>query len=220
MIGARPPKPTKKLPYATAPSNLSLPTNLTSQDIMDLPIIFADDNQMLANNVIQPNDAPTPNITPGSSRNNSGKIVFINKQVPVPNTNVFSPASVKRNSAPIPIRTNANSVKYAKIILSKRSLPEEEKSGNHATTDIPMKKTESLTNQATDIESQLVAVTLPNPNFNKLDGTNDSRKSENTEHPTSKLILNDIFRKRQHNLESEDESTISEKKLKSDTSPP
>ncbi|KAI4459462.1 testis development protein prtd [Holotrichia oblita] len=219
LMGARPPKPSKKMPYMSAASNLSLPTNLTSQDIMDLPIIFADDNQMLANNMIQPNDTPAPNIAPiQSSRNsNSSKIVFINKQVSVPATNVFSPATVKRQSAPLPVR-NSNSVKYAKIILSKRSLPEDAKISTNSSvgTDISGKKGSPM---PTDIESQLVAAAVPNPNFNKIDSSSDmTNTDELTDSPQKpQLVLNDILGKRL-NDESDDE-VGSAKKIKLDSSP-
>ncbi|KAI4459456.1 testis development protein prtd [Holotrichia oblita] len=219
LMGARPPKPSKKMPYMSAASNLSLPTNLTSQDIMDLPIIFADDNQMLANNMIQPNDTPAPNIAPiqSSQNSNSSKIVFINKQVSVPATNVFSPATVKRQSAPLPVR-NSNSVKYAKIILSKRSLPEDAKMSTNSSvgTDISGKKGSPM---PTDIESQLVAAAVPNPNFNKIDSTSDmTNTDELTDSPQKpQLVLNDILGKRL-NDESDDE-VGSAKKIKLDSSP-
>ncbi|GJQ72599.1 putative histone H4-K16 acetylation [Trypoxylus dichotomus] len=170
LMGARPPRPSKKMSYISAPSNLSLPANLTSQDIMDLPIIFADDNQMLTNNIIQPNDTPAPNIAslPSAKGGNS----------------------VKRQSAPVPVR-NSNSVKYAKIILSKRSLPEDGKIGTGtAGTDVSIKKIESA---ATDIESQLIAAAVPNPNFNKTDSIRKRPSDDSDEEiiPPNKKMKSD-----------------------------
>nr|XP_022919577.1 KAT8 regulatory NSL complex subunit 3 [Onthophagus taurus] len=180
LLSNKVPKPIKKLPYITPnqqqPNSLQPATNLSSQDIMNLPIIFADDNQMLTNNVIQPND-PSQNLgsytvtKPG----NSGKIVFINKQQ-LPLTTSFPSATIKRPAAPpVPIRTNANSVKYAKIILSKRVAAEDGKKND---------------NQMHDIESQLVATSLPNPKFVKTDFSEEIKKrlGDSIEENVSKIF--------------------------------
>ncbi|XP_050506248.1 KAT8 regulatory NSL complex subunit 3 isoform X3 [Diabrotica virgifera virgifera] len=60
LIAQKPPTPIKKSAYKYASNTEpSIPTsNLTTQDIMDLPIIFADDNQ-----IINSNSSTTPHIS-------------------------------------------------------------------------------------------------------------------------------------------------------------
>ncbi|XP_031339027.1 uncharacterized protein LOC116167696 isoform X5 [Photinus pyralis] len=110
-------------------TNLPPPTNLTSQDIMDLPIIFADDNQMLTDNSkLHTSDVSVSEIVhPHAIQKNIvsnpvGKFVFINKQIPITSTvlptHIVQPTTtLKRPTLTVPLRT-MNPLKYAKIVLS------------------------------------------------------------------------------------------------------
>lgn len=152
----------------TSTSNLLPPTNLTSQDIMDLPIIFADDNQILTNNVIKPSEVPNVVETNQQVKTTPGKFVFLNKHIPSQGT-----SAVQTLKRPAPVQTiqnkiNRNSVKYAKIILSKRINNDDSKTIVNSAVDIATKKEESATSfENIDLESELVATAVPKPNFGK-----------------------------------------------------
>lgn len=138
----------KKLPFAqttTLQTNLPPPPNLTSQEIMDLPIIFADDNQMLtANTTIPQQAAETPKqlhqsqtfklsaATTPATTSSAGKIVLVNKHhVPFQGSAmgniILSQPTLKRPSGSVPFRSQANSMKYSKIIISSKHAADEAK---------------------------------------------------------------------------------------------
>lgn len=87
------------------------PANLTTQDILDLPIIFADDNQIIDNSFTT--EIPQPTEVQPSLDMVSSKFMVVNK----PNFIIQSPAprnvSIISQSKPPP--------KYTKIILSKKT---------------------------------------------------------------------------------------------------
>ncbi|KAF2880713.1 hypothetical protein ILUMI_25455 [Ignelater luminosus] len=188
LIGRKPPVPLQKPSIVSSyTSSLPPPTNLTSQDIMDLPIIFADDNQMLTDNSkLQQADIPVPEIVhsthpPKIVSNPVGKFVFINKQVPQQSATIATTttaSSMKRPTLTLPVRTNTNNpVKYTKIIIS-RATPSEQRTTITPTTlsqlsnissEISIKKVEpppttSLTSTDTmDLENAIVASVLTKP---------------------------------------------------------
>lgn len=214
-MGTKPPKPMKKLPYI--PTSLPPPTNLTSQDIMDLPIIFADDNQVLSNNVMAPNDAPSPQITTAIAQPPKtipqGKYVFVNKSLTVPSP---SPQNILKRT-PLNLQQAVkgpagNAVKYAKIILSKRLSDDPKIVGANKMQppEMTVKKMEPLNMEHIDLESELVATTVPKPNFNKnvtliykkgpIDASCDTSPK-----PTS-FIINEALQKRSiSQVEAEEE---------------
>ncbi|XP_030764783.1 KAT8 regulatory NSL complex subunit 3 [Sitophilus oryzae] len=95
----------------TVKTTLPPPTNLSTQDIMDLPIIFADDNQILDPNV--PNDLST------NEAANQSVSKFMN---PISNKYVIvtkpTTSGVKRSN-PMSAASRPP-LKYTKIILSKK----------------------------------------------------------------------------------------------------
>lgn len=187
LLGNKPPKLMKKVPFtpASLPANLPPPTNLTSQDIMDLPIIFADDNQVITDNSsVQPELVATAQghqtlklTTPSSN----GKFVFVNKHVPFQNSGniIISQSNVKRPVSNVPVRTPANTIKYTKIILSKRPASDDLKSGSsniitkisNLSPEISVKKVGPAVPviEPIDLENELVATAVPKPNFGKTD---------------------------------------------------
>lgn len=169
-------KMVKKLPpYITttgmSQQSLPPPTNLTSQDIMDLPIIFADDNQMLTNNTMQPSDTPpaqilqtTTTTTPQIKTTSSGKLLFLNKSG---GSGVYAQNILKR---PAPSNPKPNPIKYAKIILSKAptSIEETRKAVKNIPTAITMKAenvSASSSSMDFDLENELVATAISKSNF-------------------------------------------------------
>ncbi|KAJ8931429.1 hypothetical protein NQ314_015668 [Rhamnusium bicolor] len=96
LLGTKPPRPVKKpiyMPTSNMQPTLPPPTNLTTQDIMDLPIIFADDNQILESNL--PTELPTSSsslsgrVTPKIITSHTpAKFMLVNKQTvsPVPSS--------------------------------------------------------------------------------------------------------------------------------------
>lgn len=195
LIGRKPPVPLPKPSIVSSyASSLPPPTNLTSQDIMDLPIIFADDNQMLTDNSkLQQSDIPVPEIVqsthpPKILSNAVGKYVFINKQVPQQTatiTTTTTASSMKRPTLTLPVRTNTNNpVKYTKIIIS-RATPSEQRTTVTPTTlsqlsnissEISIKKVEpppptSLTSTDTmDLENAIAASVLTKPRHKQEHG--------------------------------------------------
>ncbi|XP_018321326.1 KAT8 regulatory NSL complex subunit 3 [Agrilus planipennis] len=190
-------------PVSSFNATLSPPTNLTSQDIMDLPIIFADDNQMLTHNTIQP--APTefvqqniskpslPPPPPPPAATTPGKLIFMNKSsasassvsTSTPTSIIITNSSLKRPALSVPVRASTHPVKYTKIILSRAgtsSTITETKNGTSPLSiegklsglpaDISVKKVEVPSNKGTDnylepidLEKELVATTVPKPNY-------------------------------------------------------
>lgn len=155
---------------------------------MDLPIIFADDNQMITDSGSnQPElvtaalpQPPQPHPKPLSTTG-SGKFLFLNKQVPFQNSGniILSQPNVKKIPTSVPIKNPANTIKYTKIILSKRPTTEEAKSSNaniiarisHLSPEISVKKVETTSSamEPVDLENELVATAVPKPNCPKSD---------------------------------------------------
>lgn len=167
LLGNRPPKAVKKMSYV--PSNpLPPPANLTSQDIMDLPIVFADDNQILTrDNTIQP-DVGQPAFKIANPTT-SGKFVFLNKQPVQGNASVMVPPPVKK---PMTVKSGTAPIKFTKIILSKRPVGDEGKTNLQSRlsafpSDISIRKVEPSQSEPVDLENELVATAVPNPNFAK-----------------------------------------------------
>lgn len=163
LLGNKPPKPVQRIwnkPTIPA-SNLLPPANLTSQDIMDLPIIFADDNQLLTNNLIQSTSEPSNAIeTQPQVKSTPGKVVFLNKSgTPIQTVKRLSPNQQALN------KSNKNAVKYAKIILSKKLNSEDKINLTTATTTNDTKKTDDFQNL--DLEKEIAATAVPKPNYNK-----------------------------------------------------
>lgn len=186
LLGNRPPKISKKPSYIstnTIQTNLPPPANLTSQDIMDLPIVFADDNQILTRDntikpdVLTPNQAPPPyKITNPTS---TGKFVFVNKQVPLQSGSsgniIISPANIKKST--VPVKTSSgNPIKFTKIILTKQPLTSDDGKNTSSLTvskiaglpsEITVKKLDPATvimSEPIDLENELIATAVPNPN--------------------------------------------------------
>lgn len=177
LIGRRPPH--KSTAPALAPFSTCLPppTNLTSQDIMDLPIIFADDNQILTDNSkLQQSESQSKEIIlqtqapKGTLSNPVGKFVFINKQVPLQTTLSSPIPTIRRPTLSVPLRNSANPVKYTKIIISRSSGGEQKPTTTHAlpkmtalSTEKPIKKIESLPTAFEDIENAIISTTIKKP---------------------------------------------------------
>ncbi|KAL3279731.1 hypothetical protein HHI36_017240 [Cryptolaemus montrouzieri] len=187
LLGNKPPKPIKKLssykPSSTITTTLPPPTNLTTQDIMNLPIVFADDGQILETPIQDISPPPIQNqtstqllapptskiLTPGS------KFVLVNKPM-----NFGSNTNFMISQTPLKKTTNVyrQTPKYTKIILSKRAPTDELKSTNvisriaNLSSEISVKKiSTSVSNAPTiqmeniDLENELVATTIPKPAF-------------------------------------------------------
>ncbi|XP_076268554.1 reduction in Cnn dots 1 [Rhynchophorus ferrugineus] len=111
-----PPRTIKRETYVsipqTAKASLPPPTNLSTQDIMDLPIIFADDNQILDTNVptdLSTNDSTVHQVSKLISPISTSKYVIVTKPT---TTGIKRPGSIT-----VPAKPPA---KYTKIILSKK----------------------------------------------------------------------------------------------------
>lgn len=172
---------------------------------MDLPIIFADDNQMIADtNTIQP-ELVTPPLCHTVKITNSastGKVVFLNKHVSYQNAGnvIISQSNLKKPTVTITNKGPSNTVKYTKIILSKRPGAEDTKSANSSiiakisnlSPEISVKKVEppGQPSEPFDLEKELVATTVPKPNFRKLDPKNITIvSSKNSEVVKSDALL-------------------------------
>lgn len=231
-MGNKPPKPIQKFPYIPTSSGLPPPANLTSQDIMDLPIIFADDNQMLTSS-IQPSEN-SQIIDNQQIKATPGKFVFINKQLPIHATTTTNIQTVKRSAAipgSIALKQNKNSVKYAKIILSKRVANEESTNSikvANLPADISVKKIDSAPFENIDLETELVATAVPKPNYGSKDVKNVTviyKKPQDVEGKTletlnkpTQTVLNNQLAKRSANqaeLLSDDENLKKCAKLES-----
>ncbi|CAH1154973.1 unnamed protein product [Phaedon cochleariae] len=119
------------MPATNIQAPLPPPTNLTSEDIMDLPIIFADDNQILDT---QLNTTPTSNIStatipsmlsknppPLSITPSTAKYLLVNKQQASQGNLMVTP-NIKKQQSPMAFNKTP---KYTKIILSKKASAEE-----------------------------------------------------------------------------------------------
>lgn len=195
-MGRRPPNVSQKPTIMTYSSNLAPPTNLTSQDIMDLPIIFADDNQMLTDNsklqqsdIVQMPEIVQPKF---NMSNPVGKYVYVNK--PFQMASAGSVTS-KRPALSVPVRTTSEPIKYTKIILSRGSAkkfePQTTTSNVISTigslpTEISVRKVEqpsaAVDGIDIDIENTLLASTIVKPEYLKaqLDDSNNRDKFDKT----------------------------------------
>ncbi|XP_066151019.1 KAT8 regulatory NSL complex subunit 3-like isoform X3 [Euwallacea fornicatus] len=159
----RPPKslPAKKPLFPTFPppikTNLPPPANLTSQEIMDLPIIFADDNQLIDPNV--PTDLSASNAVDQVDKSKfvspspANKYVIINKPTACSGLNNFiiSPEAVKR---PNSTSMMEQPTKYTKIILSKKSMEPFVFHGSSTVVSL---------DKDVDLETEIEATAVPKP---------------------------------------------------------
>ncbi|CAH0559591.1 unnamed protein product [Brassicogethes aeneus] len=231
LIGNKPPRPLKKISFMHQNSMQTLPppTNLTTQDIMDLPIIFADDNQILdtpiAEDLTTSVQMQQPKVAPPT---NTNKFVLVNKQMSSSSNFIISP-SVKKS----PINLQKQQPKYTKIILSKRNSTEEKKGSNLITkisglpSDITVKKLESSSSstftlaspdEAFDLENELVATAVPKPNLSTSDVKNITifkQASGGINSPLHPLYCGDLKRpKERMEVDSDDPDYIPPKSMK------
>ncbi|KAF5269375.1 hypothetical protein FQA39_LY08767 [Lamprigera yunnana] len=227
LIGQKPPVPTMKPTIISSYStNLPLPTNLTSQDIMDLPIIFADDNQMLTENskfhapdvsvseIVQPSPNPIPK---NVISNPIGKFVFINKQMPV--SSVSLPVTLGNTNTTLkrPILTvptcMANPQKYKTIRISRGAGLESKTSAanvlstiSNLSSEISIRKVGAPSPPTApiptkeDLENSIASTTIQKPDHHIAqikDSTN--QESESPEAHGSQMLVNS-------NLEGEEAS--------------
>ncbi|XP_066254551.1 KAT8 regulatory NSL complex subunit 3-like isoform X2 [Euwallacea similis] len=155
------PLPVKKPPFPTFPlpikTNFPPPTNLTSQEIMDLPIIFADDNQLIDPNM--PTDLSTSSAVDQVDKPKfisptpTNKYVIINKPTACSGLNNFiiSPEAVKRPNTTSMMEQPA---KYTKIILSKKSMEPFLFHGPSTAVSL---------NRDVDLETEIEATAVPKP---------------------------------------------------------
>lgn len=218
LIGNKPTRTIKKAPYIhtnTVQTVLPPPANLTSQDIMDLPIIFADDNQILTrDNTIKPDVAQPTTTFKIANPTSAGKFVFVNKPTTTTTTGniIISPANIKKST--VPIKTTGNPIKLTKIILTKQpsSISEETRSATLSkiaalSSEITVKKLDpsiAISNEPVDLENELVATAVPNPNCAKNENVKSmaiitKRPDGTTEKVTSKplqVIISEALAKR------------------------
>lgn len=154
----------RQQPFLTFPqpikTNLPPPTNLTSQDIMDLPIIFADDNQILDPNM--PTDLSTTSsskqpMTKFISPTPTNKFMIVTKPTTSLSNFIVTPSTVKR---PNPVPVVKQPTKYTKIILSKKST---EPITAKIPGNMPVSNVTASVEQI-DLENELVATAVPKPN--------------------------------------------------------
>lgn len=237
MLGNRPPKTLKKSfnPIQTA---LPPPSNLTSQDIMDLPIVFADDNQILTrDNTIKP-DIPSPPLPPPTTTaykianpTSTGKLVFVNKQLPTSSNSgniIISPANVKKST--VPVKTSGNPIKFTKIILTKQTAADESKPLTISkigglSSEITVKKLDPasvISSEPIDLENELVATAVPNPNFAKNECARNmaiiTKKpdsgSEKPSKPLQVIISEALAKRTAEEMDEDDPDYVPPKKMK------
>lgn len=144
--------------------SLPPPTNLTTADIMDLPIIFADDSLVSEAPMPHVEEPKTPQqvlITTKAKSLSSNKLVVINKQLPTTSTTLTLPSSshsnmLKRAPPTNPQRPSPQPMKYAKIIVSKRGV--EDSKPQRSPKPYDPNAFEHL-----DLEAELKATTVPKP---------------------------------------------------------
>lgn len=233
-MGQKPPRPVKTsiyMPSTSIHTSLPPPTNLTTQDIMELPIIFADDNKILEPNIsantISQVTATSTSITNTPVSLSSakvlqtitpGKFMLVNK----PSTNltnlIITPTHLKKQSS---VTCNKPPPKYTKIILSskKHNLEELKPSTQQNTRqDISVKKVllnetilgqnskESLpTVELIDLENEIKATAVPKPNINADKYIMVSNKTPNKEPLFSKQDVSLIMKRPSGVLEGTDD---------------
>lgn len=143
------------------------PSNLTTADILDLPIIFADNDSTL----LQATNIEEAPVFMTQKKQPTSKYVVINKQTLVPST---SPQNVLKRPAP-PIRTTGQ--KYARIIINPNQLQETDdgkrhvlitnqqklKSNDEIVTISPKKIDTCQSLEFVDLETELKTNTVPKP---------------------------------------------------------
>lgn len=186
LLTTKPPRPMKKpiyIPTSNVSAALPPPTNLTTQDIMDLPIIFADDNQILDTSLPTDLTSNSTNVTGVGtpkmlSSQTAGKFMLVNKQTGSSGNFIITPTAVKK---PSPISFGKQPPKYTKIILSsKRSNVEEIKANtqiHNLSSEITVKKVPSSSDcvsdrahssslmELIDLENEIEATAVPKPNL-------------------------------------------------------
>ncbi|CAG9857675.1 unnamed protein product [Phyllotreta striolata] len=200
LMNQKPPRTVKKpiyMPATNLEPPLPPPTNLTTQDIMDLPIIFADDNQLLGNaagpaDVLQTSAAVQQASQPSKTLANvaSTKYMLVNKQTLGQGNYILTP-SIKKGS-PVTSAFNKPTPKYTKIILSSKKNNAEDLKPVAASTpskiqclspEITVKKvlsaqgqlikSESSTSmELVDLENEIKATAVPKPNLSTSDVKN------------------------------------------------
>ncbi|CAH1099657.1 unnamed protein product [Psylliodes chrysocephalus] len=201
LMNQKPPRPIKKpvyMPASNLEPSLPPPTNLTTQDIMDLPIIFADDNQILSTNSSPSHSLQTPTVSTRVSTPTSvqipktvqtvtpAKYMLVNKQT-IGQRNFILTPNIKRGS---PVTFNKPTPKYTKIILSSKKNNLEEVKAMATTSkiqclspEITVKKVinaqQMLKPSATppstsslelvDLENEIKATAVPKPNLSTSD---------------------------------------------------
>lgn len=189
-MGQKPPRPLKTpdyLPHTTI-QTLIPPANLSTQDIMDLPIIFADDNKIL-----EPNISAQEANTSGNHATNTqislaapkvlqtitpGKFMLLNKQAVSPSNFIIPPTTIKKQN---PANGHKPPPKYTKIILSSKKHNLEEIKTSHKienlSPEITLKKVissqvlqeKSIKEtypivELIDLENEIKATAVPKPN--------------------------------------------------------
>lgn len=166
-------------------------TNLTTADIMDLPIIFADDNLVTESNITPLEDTNQPILIQKPKPVSTNKLVVINKQIVT-----TAPSSIplqqqqqqmtqvisQQQNLKRPIVTTSRPqqpVKYAKIIVSKRANEDQQKTQT-ITTIQPQKSPRKYdpTSFDFDLEAELKATTVPKPNAAILSAQLNKKQQE------------------------------------------
>lgn len=183
------------MPSVSMQTPLPPPPSLTSQDIMNLPIIFADDNKILEPNISTQGSknntqvATTSNsMSTGVSNATSkvlqtitpGKYMLVNKQATSQGNFIITPTNFKKQNS---ITFNKPPPKYTKIILSsKKHNLEELKSASkiqsltqeitfrkvqpsQTTPELIMKQNSPVV-ELIDLENEIKATAVPKPNVN------------------------------------------------------
>ncbi|XP_044260035.1 KAT8 regulatory NSL complex subunit 3 isoform X4 [Tribolium madens] len=216
LLGNRPPKSVKKVSYISQPmqTNLSPPTNLTSQDIMNLPIIFADDNQILDNTLTQ--TVPSSPNSKILSANSGSKFMLINNK---PSNFIISP-NPKSTNVTQPAKVTP---KYTKIILSSKRTTEQTPTTSSVVKKItnlpseisvrkvnPSETSTASQSEELDLENEIVASTLFKRKVEDTDAegleivSNKPEEAQmSTEGESLKRTANEA------NIDNEDESTPS-----------
>ncbi|KAG5886123.1 hypothetical protein JTB14_021346 [Gonioctena quinquepunctata] len=192
LITQKPPRPMKNplLAHSTnTQAALPPPTNLTTEDIMDLPIIFADDNldtSLTGNMTTTSAPSPTTNITiptivPKAVQPvTPAKYMLINKQSNSQGNFIFTSGIRK----PTPLSFNKPTPKYTKIILSSKKTNLDELKGSSKiqclSPEITVKKVLNAQCQIPrvepppvveliDLENEIKATAVPKPNLSTSD---------------------------------------------------
>lgn len=196
-MGQKPPRPVKTSVYMKSTSNhtsLPPPKNLTTQDIMELPIIFADDNKILepniSTNTISQITATSTNLANTVSLSapkvlqtiTPGKFMLVNKPSSNLTNFIITPTHIKKQS---PVTCNKPPPKYTKIILSSKKHNLEELKPKtmqeNSCQDLSVKKIflkETIvdhnpkespppsTVELIDLENEIKATAVPKPHMN------------------------------------------------------